>query len=110
LLPNKRTLLVDAYNAQAAHCRALRRHRHPRHVRFSNGEPLVTDAILNGFARWRRQNIISWRIEDELPALGPNLVQAGLWKVSRPDANLVTGGRARGGGETVDLIVETLGQ
>jgi putative intracellular protease/amidase len=52
-----------------------------------------------------------WRIEDELQALGANYVQAGLWKgFAIRDGNLVTGQQNFSGGETVQLIVGTLGR
>ena len=50
-----------------------------------------------------------WRIEDELRKLGANCIQAGLWKgFAARDGNLVTGQQNFSGGETAQLIIETL--
>jgi putative intracellular protease/amidase len=67
-----------------------------RYARLSNGEPLVRGKTVTGFANveedfadnavWgmgllpRGKHVMSWRIEDELKALGANYVQAGLWR------------------------------
>jgi putative intracellular protease/amidase len=52
-----------------------------------------------------------WRIEDQLKALGASHVQAGMWKgFAICDGNLVTGQQNFSGGETAQLIVETLGR
>jgi putative intracellular protease/amidase len=57
------------------------------------------------------KHVMPWRIEDELKKLGANYVQAGLWKgFAIRDGNLVTGQQNFSGGETADLIVETLGR
>jgi hypothetical protein len=47
----------------------------------------------------------------ELKALGANFIQAGLWKgFAIRDGNLVTGQRNFSGGDTSDLVIETLGR
>jgi len=57
------------------------------------------------------KHIMPWRIEDELKKLGANYIQAGLWKgFAVRDGNLVTGQQNFSGGETADLIIETLGR
>jgi putative intracellular protease/amidase len=98
-----------------------------RFVRLSNGEPLVKGKTVTGFANveedfadqamwdngWmpKDKHIMPWRIEDELKKLGANYIQAGLWKgFAIRDGNLITGQQNFSGGETADLIIETLGR
>lgn len=98
-----------------------------RYARLATGEPLVKGKTVTGFANveedftdqaaWemgllgRGQHVMPWRIEDELEALGANYVQAGLWTgFAIRDGNLVTGQQNFSGGETAQLIVETLGR
>jgi len=98
-----------------------------RFVTLSDGSPLVKGKTVTGFANveedfsdeavWemgaldRGTHIMPWRIEDELKALGANFVQAGLWKgFAIRDGNLVTGQQNFSGGETAQLIIETLGR
>jgi putative intracellular protease/amidase len=100
-----------------------------RYARLATGEPLVQGKTVTGFANVEEdfsdqaardmgllrpgpdQHVMPWRIEDELKALGANYVQAGLWKgFAIRDGNLVTGQQNFSGGETAQLIVETLGR
>jgi putative intracellular protease/amidase len=98
-----------------------------RYTRLSNGEPLVAGKTVTGFANveeafadqavWDAgavppdRHVMPWRIEDELKALGANFIQAGLWKgFAVRDGNLITGQQNFSGGETADLIIETLGR
>jgi putative intracellular protease/amidase len=98
-----------------------------RFTRLSDGEPLVAGKTVTGFANveedfadqavWdmgalpKDKHVTPWRIEDELKALGANFIQAGLWKgFAVRDANLITGQQNFSGGETADLIIETLGR
>jgi putative intracellular protease/amidase len=98
-----------------------------RYTRLSDGSPLVAGKTVTGFANveedfadqasWdvgtleKGKHIMPWRIEDELKKLGANYIQAGLWKgFAVRDGNLVTGQQNFSGGETADLIVETLGR
>ena len=98
-----------------------------RYARRSSGEPLVAGKTVTGFANVEEDfadqavwdmgaigagtHLMPWRIEDELGALGANYVQAGLWKgFAVRDGNLVTGQQNFSGGETADLIIETLGR
>jgi putative intracellular protease/amidase len=98
-----------------------------RYARLATGEPLVKGKTVTGFANveedftdqaaWemgllgRGQHVMPWRIEDKLEALGANYVQAGLWTAfAIRDGNLVTGQQNFSGGETAQLIVETLGR
>jgi putative intracellular protease/amidase len=98
-----------------------------RFVTLSNGEPLVAGKTVTGFANveedfsdaavWdmgalaRDKHLMPWRIQDELTALGANFIQAGLWKAfAVRDGNLLTGQQNFSGGETADLIIETLGR
>jgi putative intracellular protease/amidase len=98
-----------------------------RYTRLSNGEPLVAGKTVTGFANveedfadqsvWETgalppdRHVMPWRIEDELMALGANFIQAGLWKgFAVRDGNLITGQQNFSGGDTADLIVETLGR
>jgi putative intracellular protease/amidase len=98
-----------------------------RYTELSKGEPLVAGKTVTGFANveedfadrsvWDMgalppdRHVMPWRIEDELRALGANFIQAGLWKgFAVRDGNLITGQQNFSGGETADLIVETLGR
>jgi putative intracellular protease/amidase len=98
-----------------------------RYAKLSNGEFLVRGRTVTGFANveedfsdravWDMgalpadKHVMPWRIEDELKALGANYVQAGLWTgFAIRDGNLVTGQQNYSGGETAQLIVETLGR
>lgn len=98
-----------------------------RYTELSTGEPLVAGKTVTGFANveedfadrsvWDMgalppdRHVMPWRIEDELKALGANFIQAGLWKgFAIRDGNLITGQQNFSGGETADLIVETLGR
>jgi putative intracellular protease/amidase len=98
-----------------------------RYTELSTGEPLVAGKTVTGFANveedfadpsvWDMgalppdRHVMPWRIEDELKALGANFIQAGLWKgFAVRDGNLITGQQNFSGGETADLIVETLGR
>jgi putative intracellular protease/amidase len=98
-----------------------------RYARLSDGEPLVKGKTVTGFANIEEDfadqsvwdmgllandtHVMPWRIEDELKALGANYIQAGMWRgFAVRDGNLVTGQQNFSGGETADLIVETLGR
>jgi putative intracellular protease/amidase len=98
-----------------------------RYTELSTGEPLVAGKTVTGFANVEEdfadrsvrdmgalpsdRHVMPWRIEDELKALGANFIQAGLWKgFAIRDGNLITGQQNFSGGETADLIVETLGR
>ncbi|HEY3202004.1 MAG TPA: type 1 glutamine amidotransferase domain-containing protein [Actinomycetes bacterium] len=98
-----------------------------RYARVSSGAQLVAGKTVTGFANieedysdqavWdsgaldRASHVMPWRIEDELKALGANFIQAGLWRgFAVRDGNLVTGQQNFSGGETADLIVDTLGR
>ena len=98
-----------------------------RYTRLSDGTPLVSGRTVTGFANveedfadqavWdmgalaKDKHVMPWRIEDELKKLGANYIQAGRWKgFAIRDGNLVTGQQNFSGGETADLIVETLGR
>jgi putative intracellular protease/amidase len=98
-----------------------------RYTRLPNGEPLVGGKTVTGFANVEEDyadqsvwdmgalspdtHVMPWRIEDELKALGANFIQAGLWRgFAIRDGNLITGQQNFSGGDTADLIVETLGR
>lgn len=98
-----------------------------RYARLSNGEPLVAGRTVTGFANIEEdfsdqaarsmgalgddQHIMPWRIEDELKVLGANYVQAGLWTgFAIRDGNLLTGQQNFSGGETAQLVIESLGR
>lgn len=98
-----------------------------RYTQLRDGTPLVSGKTVTGFANveedfadqavWdmgalpKDKHVMPWRIEDELKKLGANYIQAGLWKgFAIRDGNLVTGQQNFSGGETADLIVETLGR
>jgi putative intracellular protease/amidase len=98
-----------------------------RYAQGSNGEPLVKNKTVTGFANveedfadkavWdtgalpRDVHVMPWRIEDALRELGANYIQAGLWKgFAIRDGNLITGQQNFSGAETAQLIIETLGR
>jgi putative intracellular protease/amidase len=98
-----------------------------RYARLSNGDPLVRGKTVTGFANIEEDfadhsvwdmgllakdiHIMPWRIEDELKALGANYIQAGLWRgFAIRDGNLITGQQNFSGGETAQLILESLGR
>jgi putative intracellular protease/amidase len=98
-----------------------------RYTRLSNGELLVAGKTVTGFANVEEDfgdravwdsgglppdtHVMPWRIEDELKALGANYIQAGLWKgFAVRDGNLITGQQNFSGGDTAELIIETLGR
>jgi putative intracellular protease/amidase len=98
-----------------------------RYARLPDGEPLVAGRTVTGFADVEEDfadrsmwdagvlpsdtHIMPWRIEDELRALGANFVQAGRWKgFAVRDGNLITGQQNFSGGDTADLVIETLGR
>ena len=96
-----------------------------RYTRLSDGEPLVRGRTVTGFANVEEDyadqsvwdmgalspdtHVMPWRIEDELKALGANFIQAGMWRgFAVRDGNLITGQQNFSGGDTADLIIETL--
>ena len=98
-----------------------------RYARLTGGEPIVSGKTVTGFANveedfadqwvWDSgalapgKHVSPWRIEDELGKLGANYIQAGLWKgFAVRDGNLLTGQQNFSGGETAQLIIETLGR
>jgi putative intracellular protease/amidase len=98
-----------------------------RYTRLADLRPLVAGKTVTGFANveedfsdqamWdmgaleRQTHVMPWRIEDELRKIGAHFIEAGLWKgFAVRDGNLVTGQQNFSGGETADLIVETLGR
>lgn len=98
-----------------------------RFTRLSSGELLVKGKTVTGFANaeedfaddavWgmgllpRTTHLMPWRIEDELRAAGANFVQGGLWRgFAVRDGNLITGQQNFSGGETAQLVIETLGR
>lgn len=98
-----------------------------RYAKLSNGEYLVKDKTVTGFANieedfadeavWsmnllpKDKHVMPWRIEDELKKLGANFIQAGLWKgFAVRDGNLVTGQQNFSGAETADIIIKALGE
>ena len=97
-----------------------------RYAKLSNGQHLVTGKTVTGFANaeedfadnavWdmkllsRDKHVMPWRIEDEMKRLGANYVQAGLWRgFAVRDGNLITGQQNFSGGETAELLIQTLG-
>jgi putative intracellular protease/amidase len=98
-----------------------------RYAKLSNGEYLAKGKTVTGFANveedfadnavWdmkllaRDKHVMPWRIEDELRRLGANYVQAGRWRgFAVRDGNLVTGQQNFSGGETAELLLQTLGR
>ncbi len=59
----------------------------------------------------RDKNVMTWRIEDELKAIGANYVQAGLWHgFAVRDGNLITGQQNFSGTEAAKAIIAALGE
>ena len=98
-----------------------------RYAKLSSGQPLARGRTVTGFANveedfadravWemnllpRDRQVMPWRIEDEMKELGANYVQAGLWRgFAIRDGNLITGQQNFSGGETAQLLLETLGR
>ncbi len=98
-----------------------------RYAKLSNGQHLAKGKTVTGFANveedfadnavWdlkllsRDKHVMPWRIEDEMKKIGANYVQAGLWRpFAVRDGNLITGQQNFSGGETADLLIETLGR
>ena len=98
-----------------------------RYAKLSSGQPLARGRTVTGFANveedfadravWemnllpRDRHVMPWRIEDEMKELGANYVQAGLWRgFAIRDGNLITGQQNFSGGETAQLLLETLGR
>jgi putative intracellular protease/amidase len=98
-----------------------------RYARLSSGQFLARGRTVTGFANveedyadnivWemkllsRDKHVMPWRIEDELRKLGANYVQAGMWRgFAIRDGNLITGQQNFSGGETAQLVLETLGR
>lgn len=79
---------------------------------FANVEEDFADqAVWDTGALPRAKHVMPWRIEDEITNLGGNYVQAGLWKgFAIRDGNLITGQQNFSGGETAQLLIETLGR
>jgi putative intracellular protease/amidase len=98
-----------------------------RYAKLSSGKPLVAGKTVTGFANveedfadnavWemgvlaRDKHVMPWRIEDELPRLGANYIQAGLWRgFAVRDGNLITGQQNFSGAETAQAIIHALGE
>jgi putative intracellular protease/amidase len=98
-----------------------------RYTRLSKGDPLVAGKTVTGFANveedfadqsvWDTgapppdRHVMPWRIEASSRRWSPNFIQAGLWKgFAIRDGNLVTGQQNFSGGDTADLVIETLGR
>lgn len=98
-----------------------------KYTKLSNGEFLAKGKTVTGFANveedfadeavWnygmleRGKNIMPWRIEDEMKAIGANYVHAGMWRgFAIRDGNLITGQQNFSGGETAKLIIAALGE
>jgi putative intracellular protease/amidase len=98
-----------------------------KYATLPDGTPLARGRTVTGFANveedfadnavWeygllpRDKQLMPWRIEDEMKALGANYIQAGLWRgFAVRDGNLITGQQNFSGAETAALIVEALGR
>lgn len=96
-------------------------------AKLSSGELLAKGKTVTGFANveedfadnavWgmgllpKTTHVMPWRIEDDLKKAGANFVQAGLWRgFAVRDGNLITGQQNFSGGETAELVIETLGR
>lgn len=98
-----------------------------RYAVLADGTPLAKGKTVTGFANveedfadnavWgmgllpKTTHVMPWRIEDDLKQAGSNFVQAGLWRgFAVRDGNLITGQQNFSGGETAELVIETLGR
>lgn len=98
-----------------------------RYTKLASGEYLVKGKTVTGFANVEEDfadnavwsygvlphgtHLMSWRIEDELKALGANYIQAGLWRgFAVRDGNLITGQQNFSGAETARAIIAALGE
>lgn len=98
-----------------------------RYAKLSNGEYLVKEKTVTGFANveedfddnsvWgmnllpRDKHLMPWRIEDELKKLGANYVRSGIWRsFAIRDGNLITGQQNFSGRETARLVIAALGE
>jgi putative intracellular protease/amidase len=96
-------------------------------AKLSNGEHLAKGKTVTGFANseedfadeavWsygmleRGKHIMSWRIEDEIKAIGANYVQARMWRgFAIRDGNLITGQQNFSSSETAKVIIAALGE
>ena len=98
-----------------------------RYARLPGGEHLAKGKTVTGFANveedfadnavWsmnllpRDKHVMPWRIEEAMKSIGANYVRAGLWRsFAIRDGNLITGQQNFSGGETAELVVQTLGR
>ena len=98
-----------------------------RYAKLSTGEYLAKGKTVTGFANveedfadnavWsmnllsRDKHVMPWRIEEAMKSTGANYVRAGLWRsFAIRDGNLITGQQNFSGGETAELVVQTLGR
>ena len=98
-----------------------------KYTKLSNGEHLAKGKTVTGFANgeedfadnavWsmnllpRDKHVMPWRIEEAMKSTGANYVRAGLWRsFAIRDGNLITGQQNFSGGETAELVVQTLGR
>ena len=92
---------------------------------LKDGSRLVRGKIFTGFSgRIRRrqndlamgalpcgQQIVPWRIEDEVKRLGGVFTHGGLWRgYAVRDGNLITGQQQFFGGDVGKLVVKALGE
>jgi putative intracellular protease/amidase len=118
---------VEFYEAGKVACALCHGTAILRYARLSSGEYLARGRTVTGFANveedfadnavWsmnllpRDKHVMPWRIEDALRKIGANYIQAGLWRgFAVRDGNLVTGQQNFSGGETAELLVQTLGR
>ena len=120
-------MVIEFYEAGKLACALCHGVAILRYARLSDGEYLAKGKTVTGFANIEEdfadnavrgmkllpadKHLMPWRIEDELKRLGANFVQGGLWRgFAVRDGNLITGQQNFSGGETAELIVQTLGR
>lgn len=88
------------------------------YVRLSDGQPLIKDKTMTGFANSEEdfadsvvgQKLMPFRIEDEAKKLGANFITGGMFKeFAVRDGRLITGQQQYSGAATAKLVIQSLG-
>lgn len=120
-------LFVDFYERGKIACCLCHGSSILRYAMLADGTALAKGKTVTGFANveedfadsavWQYgilpqgKHLMSWRIEDEIKALGANYVQAGLFRsFAIRDGNLVTGQQNFSGAETARAVIEAVGR
>lgn len=88
------------------------------YVKLSDGQPLIKDKTMTGFANSEEdfadsvvgQKLMPFRIEDEAKKLGANFITGGMFKeFAVRDGRLITGQQQYSGAATAKLVIQALG-